>query len=95
MAAVPPGQGKPPPGGPPKGKLGAWIKKNPGMAAALGGAGLLGAFVLIKKGSAANSAGTGAADTSTIGTVDPSLYGTPSDLGGAGSFGSSDSATAI
>lgn len=84
MAPVPGKSG--PPGPPAKGgKLGAWVKKNPGMAAALAGAAALGAFVLIKKGSAANAADPGAADTSTIGTVDPSLYGTPSDLGGVGS----------
>jgi hypothetical protein len=86
-----PGKGGPPP----KGKLGAWIKKNPGIAMAGGAGALLGVFVLIKHGGASSS-GTGAADTSTIGTVDPSLYGTPSDLGGSGGFlGNTSDASAI
>jgi hypothetical protein len=95
---MPPGTA--PPAGPPAkgggGKLGAWIKKNPGPAAAAGVVGLLGAFFLIKKGQAnsAGAAGTGA--TSTVGTVDPSLYGTPSDLGGSGGFlGNTSDASAI
>jgi hypothetical protein len=99
MAATtgtPPGSPGGPPGKGTGGKgIGAWVKKNPGMAAAAGIGLALGAFVLIKKGSSASSATT-PADTSTVGTVDPSLYGTPSDLAGTdGSLGSTDDASTI
>ena len=84
-----------PPAGPPikgKGKLAAWVKKNPAAAAAVGAGGLLGAFVLIRKGKANAGADAGGGATSTLGTVDPSLYGTPADLAGVGGIGSDPAA---
>lgn len=63
--------------------MGALVKRKPAVAIVGGAAALVGIVVLMKKGSPAASS---AADTGTQvqpGTIDPSLYGTPSDLGGA------------
>ena len=86
----------PPAGGPPDkagkkggGGLGAWIKRNPGPAAAGGlGGGLL-LFMLLRKGSN-QPADTGATSAPTAGP-DPAAYGTSGDLGGV--YGQPDFAT--